>query len=177
MMIKSIYAETEYNAEAEELLEIGRNLFYASVEDKSKLDSAFMIFNQYQDLYPEYEGRAITYIGVLTALKGKHAFWVYTKYNLVNKGLKIMDQGLQKSPDDIEALFVYSSTCYFMPFLFGRKDEAQDAFVRIIDLLPENIQYYDPKLMSDVIDFLIDHAELSDQQTIELDQMKSGLSY
>jgi len=166
-----------YNAEAEKLLDTGRNLFYASVEDKSKLDSAFMIFEKYAELYPEFKGRATTYKGVLTALKGKHAFWVYTKYNLVKKGLKIMDEGIEQAPDDIEALFIYGSTCHFMPFLFGRNDEAQDAFNKIIKLLPENIQYYDPGLMRDVIEFLLEHTELTEEKSAELNQLKTGLDH
>ena len=174
--LKNSDAQITYNVEAEQLLDLGRNLFYASVEDKSKLDSAFTIFEKYQNLYPEFQGRATTYIGVLTALRGRHAFWIYTKYNLVKEGLKIMDQGIEQSPDDIEALFVYGSTCFYMPFLFGRKDEAQNAFVKIIELLPQNIQHYDPTLMSNVIDFLLEHTELTEQQIIQLNQMKAGLN-
>ena len=170
-------AQITFNAEAEELLDAGRNLFYASVEDKSKLDSAFMVFGKYQELYPEFQGRATTYIGVLTALRGRHAFWLLTKYNLVKEGLKIMDQGIEQSPDDIEALFVYGSTCYFMPFLFGRKEEAQNAFIKIIELLPDNIQHYDAKLMANVIDFLIEHSELTDQKILQLNQMKQDLNF
>jgi tetratricopeptide (TPR) repeat protein len=174
--LKNSDAQIIYNAEAEQLLDVGRNLFYASVEDKSKLDSAFLIFEKYQNLYPEFQGRATTYIGVLTALRGRHAFWIYTKYNLVKEGLKIMDQGIEQSPDDIEALFVYGSTCFFMPFLFGRKDEAQNAFVKIIELLPQNIQHYDHPLMGNVIDFLIEHTDLTEHQITQLKQMKADLN-
>ena len=174
--ISMSYAQITYNAEAEQLLDTGRNLFYASVEDESKLDSAFMVFEEYQKLFPEFHGRATTYIGVLTALRGRHTFWIYTKYNLVKEGLKIMDQGIEQSPNDIEALFVYGSTCYFMPFLFGRKDEAQKAFVKIIELLPENIQHYDATLIGNVINFLIEYTELSEQQITDLTQMKAGLN-
>jgi tetratricopeptide (TPR) repeat protein len=175
LIVSISLSQPVYNPDAEKLLDTGRNLFYASVEDKSKLDSAFMVFKQYAKSYPEFEGRATTYIGVLTALKGKHSFWVYTKYNLVKKGLKIMDSGIEKSPNDIEALFVYGSTCYYMPFLFGRHDEAQNAFNRIIKLLPENIHNYDAKLMGDVIDFLLDHTDLTDTQIKNLQRLKESI--
>jgi len=170
------YSQVTYNAEAEKLLEIGRNLFYASVEDESKLDSAFLIFEKYQKEYPEYQGRATTYRGVLTALRGRHAFWVYSKYKLVKEGLKIMDEGISQSPNDLEALFVYGSTCYFMPGLFGRDDSAQNAFVKIIELLPQNIQNYNPAIMGNVIDFLIEHTELTNQQIARLTDMKKDLN-
>jgi len=166
--------QTEITA-AEKLVDLGRDLFYQSVEDKSKLDSAFAVFEQLKKDFPAYEGRAVTYIGALTAIRGKHAFWPYSKFRLVLKGLAIMDEGTQKSPDDIEALFVYGSTCYFMPFLFARSDEAQTAFKRILKLLPQKIQNYNPELMNNVIEFLLQNAELSPAEQEILIKMKEKI--
>ena len=163
------------NQNAERLLEKGRQLFYASVDDETKLDSAFALFEQLGSEYPFYEGRAQTYIGVLTALKGKHAFWVYSKYKLVKKGLEIMDNGIRQSPNDVEALFVYGSTCHFMPFLFGRNDEAQQAFHKIMELLPSEMHNYDPGLVKNVIDFLIEYTELNTSEVDKLDSLKTQL--
>ena len=168
-------ATDTYNQNAERLLEKGRQLFYASVDDETKLDSAFALFEQLGSEYPFYEGRAQTYIGVLTALKGKHAFWVYSKYKLVKKGLEIMDKGIRQSPNDVEALFVYGSTCHFMPFLFGRNDEAQQAFHKIMELLPSEMHNYDPGLVKNVIDFLIEYTELNTSEVDKLDSLKTQL--
>jgi hypothetical protein len=64
-----------------------------------------------------------------------------------------------------------------MPFLFGRKDDAQAAFVKIIELLPHNIQNYDPTIMANAIDFLTEHTDLTDQQIEELIQLKEELNH
>ena len=154
------------------LIDVGRQLFYESVEDESKLDSAISVFEKLKADFPEFEGRAITYIGALTALKAKHTFWVYTKYTLAVDGLDIMDQGIYKSPNDIEALFVYGSTCFYMPFLFARSDEAQKAFKRILELLPQQINNYDPELMKNVINFLLQNAELTIEEQTQLINLK-----
>lgn len=164
-----------FSEQAESIVEKGRNLFYASVEDESNLDSAFTVFEYLKNEFPAYEGRAITYIGALTALKGRHTFWVYTKYKLVKNGLQIMDQGIEKSPDDIEALFVYGSTCHFMPFLFGRNEEAQTAFKRIMQLLPKAMYDYDQELVGNVIDFLLEHTRLTVEERTQLTILKTKL--
>jgi len=164
-----------FSEKAEEIVDIGRNLFYASVEDKSKLDSAFNNFERLHKDYPSYQGRATTYIGALTALKGRHSFWIYTKYKLVKDGLNIMDKGIEQSPNDMEALFVYGSTCYFMPFMFGRKDEAQMAFKRIVSILPEAMHDYDQELVGNVIDFLLEHTELSEEEHVMFTSLKTKL--
>jgi len=161
-----------YSVEAERLVDNGRDLFYASVEDAAKLDSAFLIFEELQAGYPDYSGRATTYIGALTALKGRHAFWVYSKYRLVKEGLKIMDQGIQQAPDDIEALFIYGSTCHFMPFLFGKNEEAQIAFKQIMRLLPGQWQAYNRELVVNVIDFLLEHTKLTEEEQLTLQKLK-----
>lgn len=164
-----------FSDKAEKIVDVGRNLFYASVEDGSKLDSAFLVFEQLKNDFPGYGGRAVTYMGALTALKGRHTFWIYTKYKLVKEGLKIMDQGIEQSPNDIEALFVYGSTCHFMPFLFGRNEEAQMAFKRILLLLPEAMHDYDQELVGNVIDFLFEHTKLTEENREMLINLKTKL--
>lgn len=118
--------------------------------------------------FPDLSGRATTYQGALTALRGRHAFWPYTKYNYVMDGLKMMDEGMAMVPDDIEALFIHGSTCHFIPFFFGRSDEAQADFKNIIRLLPKHMHQYDPEIVKNVISFLLEHTKLSDAERDQL---------
>ncbi len=171
----TLFAGSDSSA-AENLLETGRNFFYGSVEDETQIEKGIAAFEQLAEKYPAMQGRSTVYIGALTALKGRHAFWVYTKYDLVKKGLKIMDTGIEQSPDDLEALFVHGSTCHFMPFFFGRSEEAQASFNRIVKLLPDHAHKYDQELMSNVIDFLIEHTELTNEEISKLKTIKSGLA-
>jgi len=160
-----------FGMNADQILDEGRRLFYESVQNEAKLDSAFMMFEQLKDRHSDYQGRAMTYIGALTALRGRHSSWIYTKYNLVLKGLDIMDEGLRKAPDDIEALFVHGTTCFYMPFLFGRDDDAQRDFKEIIRLLPDNVENYNPVLVKNVLNFLSENVQLSTEQADTLRQL------
>ena len=148
----------------EETLKIARKQFYAAIEDKKQIESTIEMFQRIAQLEPKYAGRTQVYIGALVALKGKHAFFPHTKLKWAKRGLKIMDSGLDKNPNDIEALFIHGTTCYYLPFFFGRSDDAQQDFKKIVKLIPQQMHAYDPKLMKNVVLFLLENAKLTDNE-------------
>ena len=154
------------DASVEETLEVARKQFYAAVEDKKQIEPTIKLFERIGRIAPKYAGRTQVYIGALVSLRGKHAFFPHTKLKWVKRGLAIMDRGLKKAPDDIEALFIHGTTCYHLPFFFKRGDDAQHDFRKIIKLLPQQMDTYDPKLIRHVVAFLLENAKLTpDQKT------------
>lgn len=152
------------------LLIEGRKLFYASVDDKQNIEPAIEIFNRLMES-DKYKGRAQVYIGALTALRGKHSLLPHSKWKWANKGLDIMDKGLSMAPDDAEALFIHSSTCFFLPFFFNRGDEAQQNFKHILEVLPEQIDDYNPGLVINMLEFIQQHGKLDDSEQTKLDSL------
>lgn len=148
----------------EETLEVARKQFYAAIEEKKQIEPTIEIFQRIAQLEPKYAGRTQVYIGALVALKGKHAFFPHTKLKWAKRGLTIMDSGLEKNPDDIEALFIHGTTCYHLPFFFRRADDAQRDFKRIVKLIPQQRHAYDPKLIKNVVLFLLENAKLTDNE-------------
>ena len=148
----------------DETLKDARKRFYAAVEDKKQIQPAIEMFQRIAQLEPKYAGRTEVYIGALVALKGKHAFFPHTKLKWANRGLAIMDSGLKKNPDDIEALFIHGTTCYHLPFFFRRSEDAQRDFKKIIQLIPQQRHAYDPKLIKNVVLFLLENAKLTDRE-------------
>ncbi len=148
----------------EETLEIARKQFYAAIEDKKQIEPTIEIFQRIAQLEPKYAGRTQVYIGALVALKGKHAFLPHTKLKWAKRGLTIMDSGLEKNPDDIEARFIHGTTCYHLPFFFGRSDDAQRDFKKIVKLIPQQRHAYHPKLIKNVVLFLLENAKLTDNE-------------
>ncbi len=153
----------------ERTLKIARKQFYAAVEDKKQIAPTIEIFQRIAQQEPKYAGRTQVYIGALIALKGKHAFLPHTKLKWAKRGLALMDSGLEKNPDDIEALFIHGTTCYYLPFFFGRSDDAQRDFKKIVKLIPQHRHAYDPKLIKNVVAFLLENAELTDTEEIYLE--------
>ena len=152
----------------EETLRSARKQFYAAIEDKKQIEPTIKIFEQIAQLEPKYTGRTQVYIGALVTLKGKHAFFPNTKLKWAKRGLAIMDRGLKESPNDIEALFIHGTTCYYLPFFFRRGDDAQRDFKKIIKLMPQQVQLYDPKLIKNVVVFLLENVKLTDHETVYL---------
>ena len=159
----------------EEMLKHSREKFYAAVEDKKQIEPAIKLFERIAREKPEYAGRAEVYTGALIALKGKHAFFPHTKFKWAKRGLAIMDNGLKKVPDDIEALFIHGMSCYYLPFFFQRRDDAQQDFKEIIKQMPSQADTYPPKLVVHIITFLLENAELTPDEKIYLQTLKDTL--
>jgi len=161
---------------AQAALKQARMLFYSSVEDKSRITPAIAAFQELIRIRPEWEARAMTYIGALTALQGKHSLLPHDKWHKANQGLKIMDQAVAQNPQDVEALFIHSSTCVFLPFFFKRGHDAQSKFRRLVQLLPEKHQEFDPEMLKNVIQFISKRAKLSQEEIATLNRLKSELN-
>lgn len=168
-----LYTET---SQTNQLVQHARSLFYRSIENEDIIASAEKTFRELQQLDTRYEGRAVTYLGALTALKGKHAFWPHEKWRLANEGIEQMDRGVALSPNDIEALFIHGSTCYYLPFFFNRADDAQRKFKRILRLLPSQLREYDATLLQNVLDFLAQHAEFGTREQEQLKAVQQQLA-
>jgi len=144
-------------------------LFYMSVESEKFIDPAIDIFSSLQSGSNQHNITAATYIGALTCLKGKHAFWPQKKFEYVNKGLKMMDEALAQDSNNLEALFIRATTTYYLPFFFHRQEQSREDMRQLSRLILEfNTDIYPKELVQNVIAFLRDNAELSDMQSQEL---------
>lgn len=149
-----------------EILKSARDQFYAAIEDKKQIAPTMKMFERIAALEPKYAGRAHVYIGALVALRGKHAFFPHTKLKWARRGLARMDRGLKENSDDIEALFIHGTTCYYLPFFFRRGDDAQRNFKKILKLMPQQRHAYDSTLIKNVAAFLLENAKLTDSEKI-----------
>lgn len=162
--------------QGDSLMVEGRELFYQSVESDEFIDPAIHIFTGLQSESNQYYTTATTYIGALTCLKGKHAFWPRKKFEYVNEGLKIMDEALAQDPNNLEGLFIRATTTYYLPFFFHRKEQSQQDMRNLSRLILEfNTDTYPEDLVQNVIGFLRENAELSDTQSRELLTMQSEM--
>ena len=158
-----------------EMLEVARKQFYASIEDEKQIEPTIKLFEHIERMEPKHTGRTQVYIGALVALKGKHSFFPHTKLKWANRGLAIMDSGLRKDPDDIETLFIHGAACYHLPFFFRRADDAQRDFKRIVKRMPLQIHTYDPKLVKNIVVFLLENAKLTHDEKTYLQTLKNSL--
>ena len=105
----SYVSKAETDQSVEETLKSARKQFYAAIKDKKQIEPTIQLFKRIAQMKPSYTGRTEVYVGALVALKGKHAFLPHAKLKWTKRGLTIMDNGLKKSPSDIEALFIHAT--------------------------------------------------------------------
>ena len=194
------------NESVEDTLEIARKQVDAAIENKKQIEPTIKLFERIARVEPKYAGRAQVYIGVLVALKGKYTFLPHAKLKWAKRGLAIMDSGLKKNPDDIEALFIHGATCYHLPFFFKRRDDAHRDFIvkptiiyisrsarlqtsptsecpgifglhykEIIKQMPLQMHTYPPKLIRNIVAFLLENAKLMPDEKTYLQALKDRL--
>ncbi len=154
------------NNSSDEMLDKARQMYYKATDNEEHLEPAIELFIELEKADESYEGVAKTYIGSLTALKGYYAFWPQDKWKLANKGIDIMKRGIEQSPENLEALFIYGTTCYHLPFFFGMAEEAEEKLKRIITLSNENsISQYDSGIIKNALIFIRDNIDLTKSET------------
>jgi hypothetical protein len=139
--------------------------FYGAIEDEDLIDMTIELFEEMILDDRKLTGVAKTYIGSLTAMKAAHTIWPHKKMSFANDGIDIMAEGIAFSPNNIESLFIQGSTLFHLPFFFGKSDDAENNFKKIIRLLDDDtIKQYDKEMLSNAIEFILENAELTDAE-------------
>jgi hypothetical protein len=159
-IILFVMTDNENFASEEDKMIQARQLFYQSVENSETIEEAITQFKEIAK-NKTYEGLALTYIGALNALKGKFAFLPITKYLHVKKGLDLMDEGIAKSPGNIEARFIRGITCHYLPFFFKRKKTARHDFKIVVKQLSTDYILFDAQIVLNISDFLLENIKLT----------------
>lgn len=158
-----------------DLLEAARKDYYKSTKEEKYIEKSIKKFEKLKT-NQNYKGVADTYIGSLIMLKGKYAFWPNQKLKYVEDGIKKMDEGLNADPDNIESLFIYGSTCYYLPFFLGKKQLAIDKLkklVRVINI--DSINNYDNKILKNALKFILEKIEISNSEKNKLNKILKKL--
>jgi tetratricopeptide (TPR) repeat protein len=161
-------------SDAEAQWQRARQLYYQGLQSKAALEEAIELFSQLAKL-SEKTGVVKTYLGSLTALQAQYTPWPHKKLKYAKEGLKIMDDGLQKDPDDLEALFIHGTTSYFLPSFFNRRESANKSFKRILELLPQRFTEQDHDMLLNTLNFILEKADINDQDRHAAEQMKRQL--
>lgn len=157
-----LFTMNVYSNSFSERLEKARKFYYEATQNSKKADLAIRYFSEIKKLDANLIPLADTYIGSLTAVKARDELWPWKKYELANEGIEIMENALKSDPNNIEALFIYGSTCYYLPFFFGKSNDAENKLKRIIHLLNDNsLNIYSQDLIKNALIFIKENIKLS----------------
>lgn len=174
LIVFFVFAQLQANTSI--LLKEARQLYYKSTQDEDAIEKAIEKFNQIKLKDNKLNGVATTYIGSLTAVKAKYATLPTTKYSLAMDGIEQMKNGLTQCPDNIEALFVYGSTCHHLPFFFGKAKEAEETLKKIITLSELNYKNYEKEVILNSLNFISVNIELSNTEKERIEVIRKKIS-
>jgi glycosyltransferase involved in cell wall biosynthesis len=177
VILLTIMLSNQIASAKESKFEKAKLLYYNAVDEEENIDQAIKLLEEIMKEKPSMKGVGKTYIGSLTAMKAAHTFWPHNKLDYANEGIDIMAEGVKLDPDNIESLFVQASTLYNLPFFFGKSDEAEANFKKIISLLNDNsMRNYDQDILRKAIDFILENAELNDSEKKKANNYKQKLA-
>jgi hypothetical protein len=177
VMVLTIILSNQIASAKESKFEKAKLLYYNAVDEEENIDQAIKLFEEIMKEKPSMKGVGKTYIGSLTAMKAAHTFWPHNKLDYANEGIDIIEEGVKLEPDNIESLFIQGSTLYNLPFFFGKSDEAEANFKKIIALLNDSlIKDYDKEMLTNAIDFILENAELNDSEKKKANNYKQKLA-
>lgn len=150
-----------------------RAAYYQAIESNAPVDSVINAFESFGAEEKVYRTIADAYIGSLTAFKGRDAFWPQQKLDYVKQGMGLLDEALATSDGNLEVIFIHATTCSYLPFFFGRKDDAREGFKVIAERLPNETEGVDDSLVVNITEFL-SGTDLMTKDELEALQNRAG---
>ena len=173
------FSQKDYASSSPELETVNqiRNFFYEAVESKEKLEELEDFFSKnFTDKALIYHPALLAYTGAIDALKAKHAFNPFTKFNRVLSSLNTLERAVNREPNNLEIRFIRFSILHNLPgFLGYGKERNDDMMVIVSQLAKKDYTRYDPKLQKNVIEFMLGSERLNDLQTVQLKKLAVAL--
>jgi len=163
------------NADINSDIRDARIYFYKASKEEEYLVKALDSFIEISKQDQKNKARWKVYEGSLTSMKAMYVFWPQSKLEFANTGIDIMEKWIKKADTDIEALFIYGTSCYYMPFFMGQSENADWAFSRLIDVAAKKESFNNKELMNNVLDFFNEELELNSSQINKIKSIKGKL--
>ena len=124
----------------------------------------------------EEDALLLAYKASVEALKAKHAWSPYAKLQYMNVFEKLMNQAVQRKPDDLEIRFLRYSIQYNTPAFLGysgNMNEDKDMIVKLF--LKKKFNTRDKKLIQEVYDFMSASNSLSVVEKQKMEQILKSI--
>lgn len=152
--IAQIQNTPNYLKNSDLIKELGILLYYLSTEEEKYLEQSKTCFEGLKILKPEWNTVADAYLATLTALQAKYTMWPINKLSYANTALSQLDKCVQKSPNNVEILYLRATLCHNLPTLFNRKSTAIQDCKAICKYMKESKALYNTDFVREIIAFV-----------------------
>lgn len=163
-------------------LQKARELYYKATLEEEHLENAVTEFenikkNAIKNSDKKLQTLTEVYLGSLVALKGKYTMWPQKKFSFANEGIDIMEKAIEGNRDQLEAIFIYGSTCHYLPFFFGKKEDAKKALKQAVVLLENDYKKLDKFMVNNILKFITERIELTPQEKKIIDSIAQATNF
>lgn len=161
---------TQINKADSASLDFIRHKFYEGVEKEEEVDRLdFYLREKYGNDFNSIDPTIIAYFGAIEALRGKHAFFPFTKLSYVSSSNDILTRAIEKDPLNLEIRFIRFSILHHVPGILGYGNECEEDMEVIYRLLmKKDYSQVNAQIQKGIAEFMIDSDRLSEKQTDEL---------
>jgi hypothetical protein len=107
--------------------------------------------------------------GALEVVRAKHSNWPPNKLKYLRSGAGILDEVVERNPDNPEVRYLRLVSFFYLPSLLRRDDSVEEDFRALIGLLPKGPGPLPPLLHQQVTLFVLENGEVKseDRTTLE----------
>ncbi|MCS6895099.1 MAG: hypothetical protein NZZ60_02970 [Bacteroidia bacterium] len=137
--------------------------------------------NAFKNLIRKYGARPPLqmYLSGITALKARYAINPFAKRDYFFQAESQMDAIVKQNPSDPEVRFIRGSFYYYLPFFFGKRQDARDDLYTLTDLLLKNSELYQRRYSSEalraIIGFLQQTGWIAERDMVRLRRLYASL--
>ena len=151
-----------------------RALYHMTVNEKDRLDEARELAMALRT-NPALSGTLSVTVealgGALEVVRAKHSRWPPNKLNYLESGISVLDQLVQKNPDNVEVRYLRLMSCYYLPFFVSRGDSVAEDFRVLTDLLPRGPGTMPPALYRGAVGFVLAKGDLNEEDRGRLQEI------
>jgi hypothetical protein len=149
-----------------------RKQLLVALENKKLTDSLFNILSA----EPNKSALNICYLGVVEALKAKHAWNPYYKVKYLNDAEKTLQAAVNRDPDNMEIRFMRFSIEHNVPGFLGYTKHLvadREAMIKLLDR--KHYTTADHEVVVTIVKFLIDSKRCTPQENDKLHKHLAAL--
>jgi hypothetical protein len=109
------------------------------------------------------------YEGSLLALQARHGGGPRERLRLLREGFAALDAAVAADPAAPDVRYIRLMTGFYLPRVFGRRDEVNADLDALVDLLPASSGRFPPALYPEVVRFVIEHGDPDDRARSRLE--------
>jgi len=151
-----------------------RERFHASIESGSAVGALVKELDERMKKTPdEMPDHVFAYYAALRGLQAKHEKHLIKKLKYLKESLTLLDEAVERAPDDLEVRFVRFSSLHHFPNLLGiGKKRGQDVSSIVMELKKQNYSLVDSGTQEEMMHSLLKSDRLSKEQTMAINQLQ-----